>query len=356
MIEWLVRRGQRALSRLSPSSPVAAARRLLRAGRPRDGIKLLADAFESTGDALLAQELVLLRYDAALRERRDAADGDWPPSVPDLFAGQRCIPEIDPARFGPDTLGAGIVHHGGLIVRGLLARDEVEILSACVRRAFEALRRYREGTMSREDRKWFHLFRVRDSKGVLRGGRGFADDGSGVLGADSPATVHEVLKSAEAHGIVAAVESFLGERPAVSVMKTTLRVVPPTTGTGWHQDGAFLGDYVRSVNMWIALSECGVDAPSLDIIPQRFDHIVPTGTDGTPFSWSVADCVAERAAREAGVEIVHEHFSPGDVIFFDHMNLHRTGVRPGMTKERLAIEWWFFAPSRFPEAQIPLLA
>lgn len=356
MIDWLTETGTRILHRASRSHPVGVARRLHRAGRHRDAIDLLAAAFESSGDTELAQELVRLRYDVAVRNPSTRDDGAWPPAVPDLFAGERRIPAISPAEFGPDTLGAGIVHHGGLIVRGLLSRDEVDLLTGCVRRAFDALRRYRAGTMTREDRKWFHEFRVRDSKGVLYGGRGFADDGSGILGADSPATVHEVLKMAEAHGIVAAVESFLGERPAVSVMKTTLRVVPPTTGTGWHQDGAFLGDYVRSVNMWIALSECGEEAPSLDIIPKRFDHIVPTGTDGTPFEWSVADCVAERAAREAGVEVIHENFSPGDVIFFDHMNLHRTGVRPGMTKERLAIEWWFFAPSRFPVEQIPILA
>ena len=356
MIEKLTEAGTRLLHRASRTHPVGAARRLLRAGRTREAITRLTEAFVASDDAELAQELVRLRYDAAVRNPSTRDPGTWPPVVPDLFAGTVRIPEITPAAFGPETLGAGIVHHGGLIVRGLLASDEVSLLTACVRRAFAAQRRYREGSMTREDRKWFHEFRVRDSKGVLYGGRGFADDGSGILGADSPATVHEVLRVAEARGIVAAVEAFLGERPAVSVMKTTLRVVPPTTGTGWHQDGAFLGDYVRSVNMWIALSECGEDAPSLDIIPKRFDHIVPTGTDGTPFPWSVAECVAERAAREAGVEIVHEHFAPGDVIFFDHMNLHRTGVRPGMTKERLAIEWWFFAPSRFPVAQIPILA
>ncbi len=356
MIEWLTRTGTRLLHRASKTHPLGAARRLARAGRHRDAIELLSRAYDTSGEPELVQELVRLRYQAAVRNPSTRDAGDWPPDVPDVFPDASGLPEVAGREVTPEKLAAGIRHPGGPIVRGLFSAAEVELLASCVRNAFAAMRRHRDGTATREDGKWLHLFRAPDRRGVLHGGRGFAEDGAGVLGADSPATVHEVLKLAEARGIIAAVESFLGERPSVSVMKTTLRIVPPTTGSGWHQDGAFLGDYVRSVNMWIALSECGEDAPSLDIIPKRFDHIVETGTEGAPFDWAVADSVAARVAREAGVEILHADFAPGDAIFFDHMNLHKTGVRPGMTRDRLAIEWWFFAPSRFPENQFPLLA
>jgi len=331
---------------------------LSRAGRCRDAFALLGDAFESSGDAELASELVLLRYEAAMkgRSRSQPVAGDWPPDEPDLFPECAGIPEISSAAFTPAALASGIVRHGGLIVRGLLSQEEVDRYTTCVHLAFDARTRHVAGAASQEDAKWYTPFRNWRDRNLLGGARDFAERGGGVLGADSPAMVHEILKMAESRGVIAAVEAFLDERPAVSVRKTTLRIVPPTTGTSWHQDGAFLGDYVRSVNMWIALSECGDDAPSLDIIPKRFDHIVPTGTEGAPFTWTVADTVAERVAREAGVEILHGNFAPGDAVFFDHMNLHRTGVRPGMTKDRLAIEWWFFAPSRFPTEQIPILA
>ena len=45
---------------------------------------------------------------------------------------------------------------------------------------------------------------------------------------------------------------------------------------------------VRSLNLWLALSPCGVDAPGLDIVPRRFDEILPTGTEGAMFDWSVS--------------------------------------------------------------------
>lgn len=356
VFDWLTKIVNRR--RRGPSDPPAvdAARQLSREGRYRDAIDLLSAAFDASGEAELAKELVLVRYDAAMQSPGIQRTGDWPPEVPDLFPDRSTIPEVASSGFTPESLASAIVHNGGLIVRGLLSKGEVERCTACVHQAFEARQRHQAGVASREDTKWYSPFQTRSDGGVLNESRRFAEMGAGVLGVDSPATVHEVLKMAESRGVIAAVEEFLDERPAVSVMKTTLRIVPPTTGTSWHQDGAFLGSYVRSVNMWIALSECGEEAPSLDVIPKRFDHIVSTGTEGAPFSWSVADSVAERVAREAGVAILHPNFAPGDAIFFDHMNLHRTGVRPGMTKDRLAIEWWFFAPSHFPERQIPILA
>ncbi len=356
MFQKLIRSARREILRRMPSHPIGEARRLLRSGRPRDAIALLAKVVEERSDPEVAQELVQLRHDAALQGNFAAPAQAWPPDVPDLFPGNDRIPEIRADEFSPEALASGILHHGGLIVRSFMQPEEVERCAACVRNAFASYTRFREGTASQADFLWYYPFQPRSGRRDLEQAREFAEVAAGVLGADSPATVHEVLKFAQAHGILAAVESFLGEPPAISVRKTTARIVPPTTGTSWHQDGRFLGDYVRSANMWIALSECGESAPSLDIVPKRLDHIVETGTEGAPLYWTVADSVAERTARNAGVEILHLDFAPGDVIFFDHMNLHRTGVRPGMTQERLAIEWWFFAPSRFPAEQIPILA
>ena len=90
----------------------------------------------------------------------------------------------------------------------------------------------------------------------------------------------ELMELFEDTGIAALIEAYFGERPALSANKCTLRRVPIDTNTNWHQDGAFLGRDVRSLNLWLALSPCGVDAPGLDIVPQRFDEILPTGTEG----------------------------------------------------------------------------
>ena len=105
-----------------------------------------------------------------------------------------------------------------------------------------------------------------------------------------------------------------------------------------------MGKDIRSLNVWIALTPCGEDAPGLDIIGKRFDGIVPTGTDGSRFAWSVSNDVADEAADDTVVSPV---FEPGDAMIFDHLCLHKTGTRPGMTVDRYAIESWLFAPSTY---------
>jgi hypothetical protein len=42
-------------------------------------------------------------------------------------------------------------------------------------------------------------------------------------------------------------------------------------------------------------------------------------------------------------------------LFFDERFLHRTAVSETMTQERYAIESWFFAPSHYPDDQLPVV-
>ena len=150
------------------------------------------------------------------------------------------------------------------------------------------------------------------------------------------------------------VTEYLGERPALSVNKGTLRRAAPKVGTEWwHQDGAFLGAGIRSLNIWLSLNDSGVDAPGLEVVSKRLERIVDAGTEGADFDWSVSDAVV---AREAGDSIASPIFKAGDALLFDHLNLHRTGTTPEMTKTRYATETWFFAPSAYPDPQeqVPL--
>ncbi len=52
---------------------------------------------------------------------------------------------------------------------------------------------------------------------------------------------------------------------------------PTPTGTRTAPSSA---DDVRTVNVWITLSPCGLDAPGLDVVPRRIDHLVETGSHG----------------------------------------------------------------------------
>ena len=183
--------------------------------------------------------------------------------------------------------------------------------------------------------------------------RKIVGESGGVWAADSPRMLFELFDTLDSVGLDRLITAYLGERPALAIDKCTLRRVGLDTGTDWHQDGAFLGDGIRTVNVWLSLSLCGRDAPGLDIVPTRLDRVVETGTEGALFSWSVGPGVVDRIS--AATPVSRPIFEPGDMLFFDDLFLHRTAIDPAMSRERYAIETWFFAPSAYPEKYVPLV-
>jgi hypothetical protein len=313
-------------------------------------IELLTRCNRRQRDIALEERLVRLRHRAFTVLDADAGPASWPPEVPDLFAGVSGPPEIRAAELSAQTLAAGILHHGCLLVRGLLPPDKVDLLIGDIDEAFAVSAPTEDGAAPPAVPPWFIPF-APDKPYSIGMARSWVREGGGVYTVDSPPALFDVLEVFDEVGVRGAIEGYLGERPVLSVKKWTLRRVPLTSGTDWHQDGAFIGDEVRSVNVWLALTDCGVDAASLDIVPRRLG-LVETGTEGAQFDWSVGPGVVERVAGDAGV--VRPVFAAGDALLFDHRFLHRTGVSPGMTKERYAIESWFFAPTDYPGPQIPI--
>ncbi len=304
----------------SPTEVLAEAARLEQVGRRVEAVALLTEANRRRPDVALERRLVQLRHDAFAELEPASPVSPWPPEVPDRFAGETGLPEVGVADLTAQTLSAGILHHGALVVRGLVPPAGVERLVGDIDRA----------------------------------SRRFVRDGGGVWLVDSPRALFDVLEAFEEAGLRRVLTGHLGEAPALSVKKCTLRRVPVTSSTDWHQDGAFLGDAIRTVNVWLALTRCGgdADAPGLDVVPRRFDHVVETGTEGAWFDWAVGQGVVD---RYADTPVIRPLFEPGDALLFDQFLLHRTAIDPGMTRERHAIESWFFAPSTYPTAQVPVV-
>jgi hypothetical protein len=90
----------------------------------------------------------------------------------------------------------------------------------------------------------------------------------------------------------------------------------------------------------------------MDIVPKRFNDVVPSG-DAAPFRWALSDDDVWTAA--GGVPIIRPEFRAGDALLFDHLLVHRTAASPDMTRDRYAIEAWFFGPSAYPGEQLPLV-
>jgi hypothetical protein len=337
------------------SSPTADA---LEANRSLlDAVDALTQANRRSSDPEIERRLVRLRHEAFAEVERSldpnvsppVARGDQEGSVP---------PAIDAGELTPELLRMAILDHGSLHVLQAIPEARADHLVKGIDRALTAAESFGAGAAVDETIPWFEPFKAHSSypktmNRQLGNRRTWVRDSGGVWAADSPRMLFELFEALDDFGLRQVIESYLGERPALAVDKCTLRRVGLDTSTDWHQDGAFLGAGIRTINMWLSLSHCGRDAPGLDVVPARLDRIVETGTEGAKFSWSVGPGVVERVSTDAPVD--RPVFEPGDVLFFDDFFLHRTAIDPAMTRERYAIETWFFAPSAYPEKYVPLM-
>jgi hypothetical protein len=263
------------------------------------------------------------------------------------------LPQIDAAQLNASVLRRGIQQHGALLVRGLLDEPRALDLAAGISHAIAACRAAQlSADTGAEADGWYRRLALDDSCEIAQA-RPWVESAGGVWLADSPRLLAQYLDLLEQRGVVQAIAGYFGERPMLSVGKSTLRCVPHDIRlSDWHQDGAFLGTEIRSVNLWLSLSHCGVEASGLDLLPRRLDRIVQTGTPGANFEWSVSPALVDQLAGEHAIE--SPVFAPGDALLFDHYLLHRTGIPAGIARDRYAIEAWFFAPAAYPAQQAPL--
>jgi hypothetical protein len=327
----------------------AQAEAAARQGDLNTAIALAMRAVRQEYDPDLIAAMAPWRRDAFGQIAHPPGPASWPRQVPDPFPGLRGIPAIAAADLTADILGGAILHHGALRVNGLVSPEKAEDLRQGIDRALEAQGDFLAEVPMRSP-GWYARMDVPS----LEKSRQWSEGCGAVWTADCPPMLFEVIEALTQSGVLGHIAGHMGERPALSVAKSTLRRVTPGAKHDWHQDGAFLGRDVRTVNVWLAVSECGTTAPSMDIVARRLPYIMQTQSHGAYFDWSVGQGMVDILA-EGGAPVVTPEFAPGDALLFDHMMLHRTGGLPDMTKERWAIESWFFAPTNYPYDQVPLL-
>jgi hypothetical protein len=317
--------------------------------------ELLAEIEELSDRNREQPELDLDRRILHLRQRAGAAlareaDGRAELVEPDYdrLPPDADLPEVSGNDLTPGLIRAALLSHGGLLVRALVDPADAARLAGELDRAVAARDAVADGRAPAEE-GYYEELQPLPTQGPM-GVRVTA--GGGVLAMDAPRVNFELVELLEQANMRELVSEYLGERPALSSHKTTLRKAMPQVGGGWHQDGKFMGD-VNTLNLWVSLSHCGDTAPGLDLVPRRLDHIVDTGTDATDLvAIQVPREKAEELAGEAGIQ--RPIFEPGDAVFFDHLYLHATAAEPEMPNPRFALECWFFGPSAFPEGYLPL--
>lgn len=322
----------------------------------RDGSVLsqlaeLTEANRREPDPARERRLVRLRHDAF-----SELDSDEPGPLPepdfDAIETVDGMPSVPLERFTPEALRAGVLTSGCLLIRGVLTRGRCEEIIGLIDRAFEACEA--AGDDPAPGDPYYSPLAVGSGTYNLARQRQWVTSAGGLWTADSPRVTFALIDAFATSGLLDAIGGYIGQRPAVSANKWTLRKVAPGTDGDWHQDGAFLGRDIRAMNIWLALTDCGVDAPGMDLVMRRFDEIVETGTKGARFDWSVSPAKVDELLGP-GESVLSPAFQAGDVLLFDQMFLHKTGESTGMTKDRYAIETWCFAPGAYPENQVPLV-
>ena len=327
---------------------LALAAALEREGRFLEALEALIQTNRNRRDPDVERRIMRLRLRAFAQLDRSVTP-TWPPAVPEDPADATGGPPVVSA--SELTLGVvrnGILRHGAVWVRGLVPRTRVARLRQSIDNAFAAYDAVEAGRPSSDAASWYDPLEGINNPVLTRKWR---REANGMLAADSPRLFFEMLETVRDVGLDNLIARYLGERPVLSAEKVTLFRLHASDSrlheVSWHQDGAFLGNGIRTINAWFALSRCGRDAPGMALMPVRLERILPVGEKGSHYDWSLSP---DTVAREMpGVEIWRPECEEGDVLLFDHFTLHRTAADPGMPTWRYAFETWFFAPSVYPE-------
>lgn len=314
-------------------------------GRLIEALDALVATPEAQTDPDLQTAIVDLRHRAAA-VHRPAGRATWPPQIDDPFSeviGRP--PEIHVSDLDDRVMGAAILHHGSLIVRQFFDRDQVERTRRSIMTSSEA---QAAGTANQAYRPFPGL----SKRGLAL--REMVARHGGVWLADSPAPAAQIIDDLGRSGAVDAITKHFGSRPLFSLEKSTMRRNQPLYRfTGWHQDGSFLGEGTRALNVWVTLTACGGDrpAPGLEMVPKRVDELLDT--DGDTGTASINGYAVHYLARDTPV--MRPEFDPGDALLFDERMIHRTFLSESMTEERLAVECWFFDAAHKPASYTALL-
>lgn len=278
-----------------------------------------------------------------------------------LAIGADGLPEIDVNDLSIERLQSAMHHHGALIVRNLMSARRAFEFRKKIDHAFEEAKAYfqaeQAGTLDERSTNGKAMFMpaLPGEKLQLRVDKMFMDISGAMSTFLSPKVSYDLLDYFEEIGLRALLMAYFQDEPCLSFKKSVLRLTQvQERPTEWHQDGAFMGRGIRSLNLWTALTDCGAgtESPGMDLVPKRLTEVIEPGTNGAIFDWSVSNETVK--TRLADFPPVRPFFAAGDAVIFDHFNLHCTSFSPEFSQPRYAIETWFFSKSGCAENQKPV--
>jgi hypothetical protein len=164
-----------------------------------------------------------------------------------------------------------------------------------------------------------------------------------------PLDAGEVLQTVAASAAGPTLAEALGPAPWCNLAQSWLRHGRPAHH--WHQDGALKHDFLAHAGrpapadaalemrtLWIALTPCGIHAPSLQWVNAELQSLL------SPSELTEAAITSRFGARA----FEHAELQPGESLLFDGLLLHRTHLTAAMREARLSLELRFFRADALP--------
>ncbi len=139
-------------------------------------------------------------------------------------------------------------------------------------------------------------------------------------------------------------KELLGERIMILTRNSLPRRQHPhkyNPPTPFHQDASFLGDPGLIINSWIPLNEAGSDAPGIQVVlrPENKIHNESNFKVKTPTTYEEIDISRNTYFSEITPNLLWAPImTPGDVLFFSHLTIHRTYLTDSMKLPRISLE------------------
>ena len=286
-----------------------------------------------------------LRHSLADEIRRGIlAPGPLP--APPPYTGQRHrlagLP-VAQAPVAPETLRLALEQHSCVLVKRLATPAQARRLLDIAVKTYDAYDRFDRAVAAGdtpETSEYYQIPAALTPRAV--NDRRYHRQYGGIVVHDAPLAGFELCEFYSDHAILAAIAACLGARPVISDVKTVVRKGDPasTVRHVFHQDGLFL--HHRSINIWLSLTGAGIDAPGLELLPHNIGTFERAGGPGSVLPYEVlCRSVYDKYGEDA---FWRPAFEPGDAMIFNERCLHRTHVTSAMSRDRYALETWFFAP------------
>ena len=255
------------------------------------------------------------------------------------------LPDYDANSITAEQFQSALERHSVILLRNAVSPERVKFMRDLVVNIYSEYDRLMPRRMAGEDvsKEAFYTVPRLWTDLTPEFFNNFRKYGS-ILLAYNLFAAEEVVQTISSFAFLPFVETFLGAQPMLGLNPSSVRKGDPFAGGRclFHQDGQFLGGPgIKTLNTWVALDDCGVDAPGVEVIPQRVGDILKCGGSDVDMSWEITDdTVFDRfGGRQAAWA---PQINAGDVLAFDQMNVHRTHITPGMGRERYALECWMF--------------